>query len=117
MSTVELTPILTAALCEKLKVLGDENRMNVFALLRQGERCVCDIVDALSIPQSLVSHHLAVMRAAGLLSDRRAGRWVYYSIDRDGVAELCALLCEAFDPAGISADPAPDCAPDTCCGR
>ncbi|HZU12112.1 MAG TPA: metalloregulator ArsR/SmtB family transcription factor [Chloroflexota bacterium] len=83
----------------------------ILALLAHGERCVCDIEAALALPQNLVSHHLAALRRGGLLSDRRAGRWVYYrlapDIVQDGVRELTILL-----GAEGAATPALPCAPN-----
>ena len=94
----------------------DENRMKVILLLRAGERCVCNIVDSLGLPQSLVSHHLAVLRSAGFLRDRRSGKWVYYSIDKESVSLLNALFTDVLNPDEISVEIAPDCEPERCCG-
>jgi ArsR family transcriptional regulator len=58
--------------------LADETRMAVLELLRDGERCVCDLQDALHAAQSRLSFHLRVLKEAGLVADRRAGRWTYY---------------------------------------
>ncbi len=109
--------LLVSDLCEKLRVLADVNRMKIMLLLRDGERCVCDIVDSLDLPQSLVSHHLSVMRSAGILRDRRSGRWIYYSVDRDGMIQLSGLLQGVLNPAEISTAPAADCDDSACCGR
>ncbi|MDO8670634.1 MAG: metalloregulator ArsR/SmtB family transcription factor [Dehalococcoidia bacterium] len=114
MTTLTLTK--APSLCDQLKVLSDENRMRILILLRDGERCVCDIVNFLGLPQSLVSHHLAVLRNAALLRDRRSGKWVYYSINKDGVSQLSALLVDVLDPANISTESAPDYKPDKCHG-
>jgi len=67
-------------------------------LLRNGELCVCDLVDLLKLPQNLVSHHLGVLRSQGLVQARRGSsdsRWVYYSINKPALKrldELCHLL-------------------------
>lgn len=62
-----------------LKALADPARLRVAALLRSaGELCVCEIVDVLGIPQYAVSRQLGVLKAAGLVEDRRSGQWVYY---------------------------------------
>jgi ArsR family transcriptional regulator len=58
------------------------------AALARRELCVCEIVDALGLPQPLVSHHLAALRGAGLVQDRRDAHWVYYSLAPGGLAEL-----------------------------
>jgi len=62
------------------KVLADETRLRILNLLCRRELCVCQIVDVLGIGQSKVSRHLAHLRHAGLVTDRRDGLWVYYSL-------------------------------------
>jgi len=63
------------------KALADETRLRILALLlAQEELCVCDIIAAVKLPQSTVSRHLAYLRKSGLVSDRRSGLWMYYSI-------------------------------------
>ena len=64
------------------KALGDETRLRIIALLSHGELCVCHIQDALELPQPNVSRQLAILRAAGLVEDRRNGSWVYYRLLR-----------------------------------
>ena len=65
------------------KVLADESRLQMlWLLLNHGELCVCDIMAALGITQSKASRHLAALRHAGLVSDRRAGTWSFYSLSR-----------------------------------
>jgi ArsR family transcriptional regulator len=64
-----------------LKVLADEARLQILWLLsHHGELCVCDLMEALGITQSKASRHLATLRHAGLVVDRRAGAWSYYSL-------------------------------------
>lgn len=62
------------------KALSDETRLRLLALLLGGERCVCDLMAVLGLPQSTVSRHLAYLRNAGLLSDRRQGVWIFYCL-------------------------------------
>jgi ArsR family transcriptional regulator len=54
--------------------------------------CVCDLMKAIRVGQSLVSFHLKVLKGAGLITDRRSGRWVYYSIVPGALARLGELL-------------------------
>lgn len=69
------------------KVLADEARLRMLWLLfHHRELCVCDIMAALGITQSKASRHLAVLRNAGLVTDRKEGLWSYYSL-RPGVEE------------------------------
>lgn len=63
--------------------LSDETRLAVLDMLRDGERCVCDLQGALDAAQSRLSFHLKVLREAGLVSDRKEGRWSYYRINAD----------------------------------
>lgn len=70
---------------------SDPTRLEIAVLLSHGERCVCELQDALAAAQSRLSFHLGVLKAAGLVSDRREGRWIYYSLNRavlDGIAEF-----------------------------
>ncbi len=67
-----------------LAVLADPTRLRLVRLLRREELCVCELVDALRIPQYRVSRHLARLRDVGLVQARRNGRWMYYSVGRGG---------------------------------
>jgi ArsR family transcriptional regulator, arsenate/arsenite/antimonite-responsive transcriptional repressor len=68
---------------EVLQSLADPTRLRLIHLLeRKGEICVCELVDALGVPQYNVSRHLRVLQNAGWLEDRRQGRWVYYRLTR-----------------------------------
>jgi len=62
------------------KALCDETRLRILALLTHGELCVCDLMATLDLPQSTVSRHLAYLRNAGLVEDRRQGVWMYYHL-------------------------------------
>ena len=64
------------------KALGDETRLRIVALLSHRELCVCHIQEALGLSQPSVSRHLAVLRAAGVVEDRRERKWVYYRLAR-----------------------------------
>ena len=62
------------------KALADATRLRILRLLMAGEVCVCDIHDTLKIPQAKASRHLAYLRRAGLVSTRREGLWVHYTL-------------------------------------
>ncbi len=68
--------------------LSDSTRLAVLEMLRSGERCVCELQDELGAAQSRLSFHLRVLKDAGLVADRREGRWSYYSITPAAVAEV-----------------------------
>jgi len=63
---------------EILKALSDPTRLRIVSLLRHGELCVCDLTEALQIPQSTVSRHLASLKNAGWVKPRRSGKWMHY---------------------------------------
>ena len=62
------------------KALSDETRLRILKILQHGELCVCDIVAALDMIQPKVSFHLAVLKEAGLIRDRKQGRWTHYRL-------------------------------------
>ncbi len=64
------------------KALGDENRVRILLSLRQGELCLCQIVEVLGVSPSTVSKHVDMLRQAGLLEMRKQGRWHYFSLAR-----------------------------------
>ena len=68
--------------------LSDSTRLGILEMLRGGERCVCDLQDELDAAQSRLSFHLRVLREAGLVADRREGRWSYYRIIPEALAEV-----------------------------
>jgi ArsR family transcriptional regulator len=68
--------------------LSDETRLSILEMLRGGERCVCELQDELDAAQSRLSFHLRVLKDAGLVSDRKEGRWSYYTIVPNAVAEV-----------------------------
>ncbi len=82
--------------------LSDGTRLQVIELLTGGERCACEIQDAVGAAQSRLSFHLKVLREAGLVSDRRQGRWVYYSLRPDVLTEMAAFLEDRRPPEGSS---------------
>ena len=62
------------------RALGDTTRIRILAALRNGELCVCELVDALDISQSTLSSHLQICREAGVVTSRKESRWIYYSL-------------------------------------
>jgi ArsR family transcriptional regulator len=72
--------------------LSDETRVKILDRLSTGERCVCELTAALAAAQPRLSFHLKTLKDAGLINDRREGRWVYYSINQEALAEVHELL-------------------------
>jgi len=105
----QLGQVPVAGLAITMKALSDETRLRILALLAGGESCVCDIVEVIGVPQNLVSHHLSVLRRAGLVRDRRDqtdGRWVYYAIEPREVTRLQVDLGRVLDLSRHSTVPA-----------
>lgn len=85
---------------EIFQALGDPTRLRLLNLLRRtGEICVCELVDALRLPQYNISRHLQILRQAGLVDDRKRGKWVYYAILKD-LEPYQRLLLRALDQLG-----------------
>ena len=68
--------------------LSDETRLKILERLSEGEQCVCDLTDMLDTAQSRLSFHLKTLKDAGLLTDRREGRWIYYALNPDVIEEI-----------------------------
>jgi ArsR family transcriptional regulator, arsenate/arsenite/antimonite-responsive transcriptional repressor len=68
--------------------LSDATRLSILDMLKDGERCVCELQGELDAAQSRLSFHLRVLKEAGLVTDRKEGRWMYYSIAPDALAEV-----------------------------
>ena len=103
----------TARVAGALRVLADPTRLRIYLLLRQGEACVCELAAALGLAENLVSHHLSVLRRAGLTCDRRDAsdaRWVYYQLDAAALGALFAELGALFDPRTLGTR-TPTCGP------
>ena len=75
-------------LTRQFGALSDETRLAIIDLLRPGERCVCELTEALEVSQSLLSFHLKTLKTAGLVTDRKDGRWSYYALNADAFAQL-----------------------------
>lgn len=89
--------------------LSDEKRLRIIEVLRGGERCVCDLVDVLDAKQSLLSFHLKTLKDAGLVTDRKQGRWSYYRLNADPFEEMRGIAAVLQADAERTAD-------STCCG-
>ncbi|CAN5772917.1 hypothetical protein BH24GEM1_BH24GEM1_24640 [soil metagenome] len=84
--------------------LSDETRLAILERLRRGERCVCELTDALEAAQSRLSFHLRVLKDAGLVIDRREGRWMYYTVNPAALAEVSELAQALATPLPPRAD-------------
>jgi len=75
-----------------IKALSDETRLRILKLLEKGELCVCDIVAALDMIQPKVSFHLSVLKEAGLIKDRKQGKWIHYSLEESDMFRRFLIL-------------------------
>ncbi len=82
--------------------LSDPTRLEILERLRAGERCVCDLQGALDAAQSRLSFHLRILRDAGLVADRKDGRWVYYSLRPEAIDDLAKALGDLTIPKSRS---------------
>ncbi|MDA8338487.1 MAG: metalloregulator ArsR/SmtB family transcription factor [Nitrospiraceae bacterium] len=88
------------------KALSDETRLRILKLLEHGELCVCDIVAALDMIQPKVSFHLGVLKDAGLIKDRKQGKWIHYRIDDSDMFKrfLVLSVLEKVSESGVMED-------------
>ncbi|MBA3554682.1 MAG: winged helix-turn-helix transcriptional regulator [Gemmatimonadales bacterium] len=103
------TPSGLADRVQLFHALSDETRLAILCMLRGGERCVCDLQDDLDAAQSRLSFHLKVLREAGLVRDRKEGRWSYYAVNADRLADTETYVSELRAPriakGSVSASP------------
>lgn len=89
-------PPLEAGLLRALKALADPTRLQIVSLLAQHQEplCVCDIVAAFPLEQPTISHHLRVLREAGLVNCDKQGLWCFYSLWREALQRVIASLAQ-----------------------
>lgn len=86
------------------KTLSEPNRLRILEKIMDGVQCNCELGDALQIAPNLISHHLAVLRDAGLIETERDpldARWVYYSINIQKLEDIRTFLDGFFDPSRV----------------
>jgi ArsR family transcriptional regulator len=84
-----------AGLAQVFKALGDPVRLRLVSLIgahQGGEVCVCELTDAFDLTQPTISHHLKVLRQAGIITSERRGTWVYYRLEPTVLGRMGALL-------------------------
>lgn len=81
-----------------LKIITEENRLKILCLLKKGPKCVCEIWPALDIPQNLTSHHLQVLKEAGLVNSKKSGLRVFYKINKKIINNKLNNLSLFFKP-------------------
>lgn len=96
---MQATNLANDALLQRFQAVAEETRFRVVQLLAAGERCVCELQDALGgAAQSRLSFHLRKLKDAGVVTDRRDGRWVYYALVPETLEEMRAFLGEVQPP-------------------
>ena len=83
------------------KALGDENRIRILKLLHGGEKCACKLLEELNISQPTLSHHMKILCDAGIVTGRKDGKWMHYSINCEGVCHLRSMLRELLAPENL----------------
>ncbi|MCQ2417778.1 MAG: metalloregulator ArsR/SmtB family transcription factor [Oscillospiraceae bacterium] len=76
------------------KALGDENRIRILQLLQNGEICACKLLEELNITQPTLSHHMKILCDSEIVSSRKEGKWMHYSISADGAEFAISCLRE-----------------------
>src|ERR1043166_4169289 len=90
MATIAPSRPCATAFRRSARALADEARVRIVEMLSHKERCVCELEEVLGIAQSRLSFHLKVLKDAGLLADRKEGRWMYYNLQRDTLDQIAA---------------------------
>ena len=104
MSKAQPPPVNLETLADQLKVLAEPKRLLILNLLMEGVQCNCELGGALQMAPNLISHHLSVLRQAGLVDMERDpvdSRWVYYSVNRAALEKLRSTFGAFFDPDRI----------------
>jgi ArsR family transcriptional regulator, arsenate/arsenite/antimonite-responsive transcriptional repressor len=104
MDDIQRPPTHLEALAGRLKVLAEPRRLLILHLLMEGVQCNCELGEKLQMAPNLISHHLSILRKAGLVDaerDQTDGRWIYYSLNRQALDELNQAFGVFFDPKRI----------------
>lgn len=99
-----LGPAEATKLAHTFKAVADPVRLRLLSLIAAhegGEACVCDLTDGFELSGPTISHHLKVLREAGLISNDRRGTWIYYRIQPEALADLSRVL--RMDAAAVTA--------------
>ena len=86
------------------KALSDENRIRILRLLHGGEKCACKLLEELDISQPTLSHHMKILCDAWIVTGRKEGKWINYSMCGEGVDQVRALMKDLLSPENIPTD-------------
>lgn len=76
-----------------MKAFCDASRLSILNMLKDGERCACKLLEEMHIKQPTLSHHMKYLCESGIVCCRKEGKWMYYSIDREGLAHAQKIVC------------------------
>ena len=93
MRRAAMTPQNMELVAARFRALGEPARLRILQALRDGERCVTDLADDTDLNQANLSRHLQTLTAMGLVSRRKEGLFVYYSLADANVLRVCELMC------------------------
>jgi ArsR family transcriptional regulator, arsenate/arsenite/antimonite-responsive transcriptional repressor len=99
-----------------LKALSDSRRLSIFNMLMDGVQCNCEIAERLDVSLSLISYHLRILSEVGLVDSERDpddGRWIYYSVNTQALAELRRAMAALLDEGRLRPRQ-PSCGPKAC---
>jgi len=83
-----------AEVAKVFKAFCDETRLMVLGLLQTGEKCACDLLEAVEVGQSTLSHHMKILVESEIVSTRKDGKWTYYSISEQGSQVAMKILTD-----------------------
>ena len=76
----------------RIKALADENRLAIMIALQHGEKCGCVLLEELNITQPTLSHHMKILCDSGIVTGRKEGKWMYYSVSGEGAENAVSIL-------------------------
>ena len=95
---ISIPSIDLQSLAERLKILSEPKRLLIFNLLMEGVQCNCELGDALQMPPNLISHHLRILREAGLVTVEKRGVWAWYAPDARGLVWFKEMVARLGEP-------------------
>lgn len=91
------------------KAFCDENRLQILQLLQSGEKCACRLLEEMQITQPTLSHHMKILCDAGIVIGRKEGKWMHYSISKEGVESAADYLGQLVKNTGKGEDNCESC--------
>lgn len=85
------------------KAFCDENRVRILQLLLNGEKCACKLLEEMNITQPTLSHHMKILCDSGIVAGRKEGKWMHYSLSREG-AENARTYLDALTNVNLSSE-------------